>query len=127
MFLVAFFPHLFIYALPICGLTKSLDLLVNLLLALAKTAIYKTRERRLAYGVSCDRGAVFRSLLCSCIWAEFLWAASTDSLDAFEERWAPSEALCSVSPSGSLCFDPLIVGESKGPQPQPLLLRTPPP
>ncbi|CAM4410794.1 unnamed protein product [Lepidochelys kempii] len=55
-FWLHFSPHLFIYALPI---TKSQDLLVNLLLALAKTAIYKTRERRLADGVSCDCGAVF--------------------------------------------------------------------
>ncbi|CAM5133521.1 unnamed protein product [Natator depressus] len=43
-FCLHFSPHLFIYALPIRGLTKSQDLLVNLLLALAKTAIYKTRE-----------------------------------------------------------------------------------
>ncbi|CAM4654944.1 unnamed protein product, partial [Caretta caretta] len=125
-FWLHFSLHLFIYALPICGLTKSRDLLVNLLLALAKTAIYKTRERRFADGVSGDCGAVYRSLVRSRIRAEFLWAASTDSLDAFEERWALSEALCSVSPSGFLCFDPLIEGESKGPQPQPLL-RTPPP
>ncbi|CAM5085277.1 unnamed protein product [Natator depressus] len=126
MFLVAFFPpNLFIYALPIHGLTKSRDLLVNLLLALAKTAICKTRERRLADGVSCDCGTIFRSSVGSRIRAEFLWAASTDSLDAFEEQWALSEALCLVSPSGFLCFDPLIGGESKGPQP--LLLRTPPP
>ncbi|CAM5132000.1 unnamed protein product [Natator depressus] len=126
-FWLHFSPHLFIYALPIRGLTKSRDLLVNLLLALGKTAIYKTRERRLADGVSCDCEAVFRSSVRSHIWAELLWAASTDSLDAFEEWWALSEALCSVSPSGSLCFDPLIGGESRGTQPQPLLLRTPPP
>ncbi|CAM5092002.1 unnamed protein product, partial [Eretmochelys imbricata] len=126
-FWLHFSPHLFIYALPICGLTKSWDLLVNLLLGLAKMAIYKTRERRLADGVSCDCGAVFRSSVRSHIRAEFLWMASTDSLDAFEEWWALSEVLCSVSLSGSLCFDPLIGGESKGPQPQPLLLWTPPP
>ncbi|CAM4686481.1 unnamed protein product [Caretta caretta] len=58
-FWLHFSRHLFIYALPICGLTKSQDLLVNLLLALAKTAIYKTRERRLSDGVFCDCGAVF--------------------------------------------------------------------
>ncbi|CAM4590993.1 unnamed protein product [Lepidochelys kempii] len=127
MFLVAFFPSSFYLCTPHPWPHKVRDLLVNLLLALAKMAIYKTRERRLADGVSCDCGAVFRSSVCSRIRAEFLWAASTDSLDAFEERWALSEALCSVSPSGSLCFDPLIGGESKGPQPQPLLLRTPPP
>ncbi|CAM4598182.1 unnamed protein product [Lepidochelys olivacea] len=45
-FWLHFSPHLFIYTLPIHGPTKSRDLLVNLLLALAKTAIYKTRERR---------------------------------------------------------------------------------
>ncbi|CAM4539543.1 unnamed protein product [Lepidochelys olivacea] len=56
-FWLHFSSHLFIYALPICWLTKSRDLLINLLLALAKTAIYKTRERRLADGVSCDCGA----------------------------------------------------------------------
>ncbi|CAM5110928.1 unnamed protein product [Natator depressus] len=104
MFLVAFSPHLFIYARPICGLTKSWDLLVNLLLALAKMAIYKTRERRLADGVSCDCGAIFRFSVHSCIRVEFLWAASTNSLDAFEEQWVLSEVLCSVSPSGSLCL-----------------------
>ncbi|CAM5145535.1 unnamed protein product [Natator depressus] len=93
-FWLHFSPHLFIYALPIRGLTKSRDLVVNLILALAKTAISKTRERRLADGVSCDCAAVFRSSVRSRIRVEFLWVASTDSLDAFEERWALSEALC---------------------------------
>ncbi|CAM4600597.1 unnamed protein product [Caretta caretta] len=100
-FWLHFSPHLFIYTLPIRGPTKSRDLLVNLFLALAKTAIYKTREGRLANEASCDCRAVFRSSVHSCIRAEFLWAASTDSLDAFEERWALSEVLCSVTPSGS--------------------------
>ncbi|CAM4611710.1 unnamed protein product [Lepidochelys kempii] len=103
-FWLHFSPHLFIYALPTRGLTKLRDLLVNLLLALAKMAIYKTRERRLANAVSCDCGAIFGSSVRSCIWAEFLWVASTDSLDAFEEKWALSEVLCSVPPSGSLCL-----------------------
>ncbi|CAM4549132.1 unnamed protein product [Caretta caretta] len=89
-FWLHFSPHLLIYALTIHGPTKSQDLLVNLLLTLAKMAIYKTRERRSANGVSCDCGAYFRSSIHSCIQAEFLWAASTDSLDAFEEQWALS-------------------------------------
>ncbi|CAM4588974.1 unnamed protein product [Caretta caretta] len=93
-FWLHFSPHLFIYALPIHGLTKSRDLLVNLLLALAKMAIYKTRARRLADGVSCDCGAIFRSSVHSHIRAAFLWAASTDSLDAFEEWWG---SLLSIS------------------------------
>ncbi|CAM4605007.1 unnamed protein product [Caretta caretta] len=101
-FWLHFSPHLFIYTLPIRGPTKSRDLLVNLLLALAKTAIYKTRERRLAHEASCDCEAVFRLSVHSRIRAEFLWAASTDSLDTFEERWALSGVLCSVTPSGSL-------------------------
>ncbi|CAM5125363.1 unnamed protein product [Natator depressus] len=101
-FWLHFSPHPFIYALPICSPTKSRDLLVNLLLALAKMAIYKTRVRRLADGVSCDCGAYFRSSIHSHIRAEFLWAASTDCLDAFEEQWTLSGVLCSVSPSGSL-------------------------
>ncbi|CAM5133924.1 unnamed protein product [Natator depressus] len=101
-FWLHFSPHFLIYALPIRGPTKSRDLLVSLLLALAKVAICKTRVRRLADGVSCDCGAYFRSSVRSRLWAEFLWAASTDSLDAFEEQWALSGVLCSVSPSGSL-------------------------
>ncbi|CAM4585660.1 unnamed protein product [Caretta caretta] len=101
-FWLHFSPHLFIYTLPIRGPTKSRDLLVNLLLALAKTAIYKTRDGRLAHEASCDCRAFFRSSVHSRILAEFLWAASTDSLDAFEERWALSGVLCSVTPSGSL-------------------------
>ncbi|CAM4631281.1 unnamed protein product [Lepidochelys olivacea] len=101
-FWLHFSPHLLIYALSVRGPTKSRDLLVNLLLALAKVAIYKTRVRRLADGVSCDCGAYFRSSVRSRLRAEFLWAASTDSLDAFEEWWALSGVLCSVSPSGSL-------------------------
>ncbi|CAM4546856.1 unnamed protein product [Lepidochelys olivacea] len=101
-FWLHFSPHLFIYTLPIRGPTKSRDLLVNLLLALAKTAIYKTRERRLAHETSCDCRAFFQSSVHSRIRAEFLWAASTDSLDAFEEQWALSRVLCSVTPSGSL-------------------------
>ncbi|CAM5127667.1 unnamed protein product [Eretmochelys imbricata] len=69
---------------------------------LAKMAIYKARVRRLADGVSCDCGAYFQISVHSRIRAEFLWAASTDSLDAFEEQWALSGVLCSVSLSGSL-------------------------
>ncbi|CAM5128338.1 unnamed protein product [Natator depressus] len=101
-FWLHFSPHLFIYTLPIRGPTKLRDLLVNLLLALAKTAIYKTREKRLADEASCDCRAVFRSSIHSRIQAEFLWAVSTDSLDTFEEQWALSEVLCSVTPFGSL-------------------------
>ncbi|CAM5084841.1 unnamed protein product [Eretmochelys imbricata] len=101
-FWLHFPPHLFIYAFPIRGPTKSRKLLVNLLLALAKMAVYKTRERRLANGVSCDCRGYFRSSVHSCIWAEFLWAAFTGFLDTFEEQWALSGVLCSVSPSGSL-------------------------
>ncbi|CAM4636622.1 unnamed protein product [Caretta caretta] len=58
-FWLHFSPHLLIYTLPIRGPTRSRDLLVNLLLALAKMAIYKTRVRRLPDGVSCDCGAYF--------------------------------------------------------------------
>ncbi|KAG6932141.1 hypothetical protein G0U57_000271 [Chelydra serpentina] len=97
-FWLHFSPHLLIYTVPIHGPTKSRDLLVNLLLALAKMAIYKTRVRRLADGVSCDCRADFRSSVRSRIRAEFLWAASTGSLDTFEEQWALSGVLCSVSP-----------------------------
>ncbi|CAM4670802.1 unnamed protein product [Lepidochelys kempii] len=71
-FWLHFSPHLFIYTLPIHGPTKSRDLLVNLLLALAKTAIYKTREGRLAKEASCNCRAVFRSSVYSRIRAEFL-------------------------------------------------------
>ncbi|CAM5120310.1 unnamed protein product, partial [Natator depressus] len=103
-FWLHFSPHLLIYAFSIRGPTKSRDLLVNLLLALSKMAIYKTKVRRLADGVSCDCGAYFRSSVHSRIRAEFLWVASTDSLDAFEEQWALSGILCSVTPSSSLCL-----------------------
>ncbi|CAM4596665.1 unnamed protein product [Lepidochelys kempii] len=58
-FWLHFSPLLFIYTLPIRGPTKLRDLLVILLLALAKTAIYKTREGRLANEASCDCRAVF--------------------------------------------------------------------
>ncbi|CAM4472814.1 unnamed protein product [Lepidochelys kempii] len=99
----------FIYAGPNSTLHYRLSVaplshgtLVSPLLALAKVAIYKTRVRRLADGVSCDCGAYFQSSVRSHFRAEFLWAASTDSLDAFEEQWALSGVLCSVSPSGSL-------------------------
>ncbi|CAM5141596.1 unnamed protein product [Natator depressus] len=101
-FWLHFSPHLLFYLLPIHGPTKSRDLLVNLLLALAKMAIYKTRERRLADGVSCSCGAYFCSSVRSHIRAEFLWEASAGSLDAFKEQWALSGVLCSVSLSSSL-------------------------
>ncbi|CAM4492610.1 unnamed protein product [Caretta caretta] len=71
-FWLHFLPHLLIYSLPFRGPTKSWDLLVNLLLALPKMAIYKTRVRRLDEGVSFDCGAYFRSSVHSRIWAEFL-------------------------------------------------------
>ncbi|CAM4562698.1 unnamed protein product [Lepidochelys kempii] len=76
----------------------------NLLLALAKVAIYTTRKRMVDERELCDCGAYFRSSLVSHIRAEFLWAASAGSLDTFEEQWALSGVLCSVSPSGSLCL-----------------------
>lgn len=40
--------HLFVYAHPIRGPTKLQDHLINLLLAMAKGAMYNNRERRLA-------------------------------------------------------------------------------
>ncbi|CAM4531143.1 unnamed protein product [Caretta caretta] len=71
-FWLHFSPHLLIYSHPIHGPTKSRDLLINLLLAMAKVAIYNTRERMLAEGVLCDCGAYFRSSLHSRIRAELL-------------------------------------------------------
>ncbi|CAM4493817.1 unnamed protein product [Lepidochelys kempii] len=70
-FWLHFSPHLFLFAHPIRGPTKSRDLLVNLLLALAKVSIYKTRRRTLDEGVLCDCGAYFRSSLVSRVQAEF--------------------------------------------------------
>ncbi|CAM4661084.1 unnamed protein product [Lepidochelys kempii] len=82
---------------PICVPTKSQDLLTNHLLV-----IYNTRRRMLDGEVLCNCGAYFFSSLRSRIWAEFLWAISTSSLDACKEQWALSGVLCSVSPSCSL-------------------------
>lgn len=76
-FSLHFSPHLLSYAY-----TKLWDLLVTLLLAMAKMAIYKTREQRLAEVGACDCGAYFHS--CSRIQAEFHWLVSAGSLDAFE-------------------------------------------
>ncbi|XP_065257488.1 solute carrier family 22 member 16 [Emys orbicularis] len=73
-------------ATPIHGPTKSRDLLVNLLLALAKVIIYNTRRRMLDEEVLCDCGTYFRSSLVSRLRAEFHWAASAGSLDTFEEQ-----------------------------------------
>ncbi|CAM4693850.1 unnamed protein product [Lepidochelys kempii] len=101
-FWLHFSLHLFIYAHPVHGSTKSRDLLINLLLVMAKVAIYNTRERRLAEGGLRDCGACFCSFIHSSIWVEFLWAASAGSLDAFEEQWALFGILYLVSPSGSL-------------------------
>ncbi|KAG6925441.1 hypothetical protein G0U57_014491 [Chelydra serpentina] len=100
--LAALFPALIYLRTPNLRPTKSRDHLVNLLLATAKVAIWNTREERLAGGGACNCGAVFRCFVCSHIRAEFLWAASAGFLDAFEEQWALSGVLCSVSPSGSL-------------------------
>ncbi|KAG6939779.1 hypothetical protein G0U57_021761 [Chelydra serpentina] len=104
-FWLHFSPHLFLFAHPVRGPTKSRDLLVNLLLALAKVSIYKTRRRMLDEGELCDCGAYFRSSLVSRIRAEFHWAASAGSLDSFGEQWALSGVLCSVSPSGLLVLN----------------------
>ncbi|CAM4448908.1 unnamed protein product [Caretta caretta] len=101
-FWLHFSPHLFIFAHPIRGPTKSRDHLVNFLLAMAKVAICNTREKRLAEVGPCDCGAVFHSFICSCIRAELLWVAFTVSLEAFEEQWVLSRVLCLVSASGSL-------------------------
>ncbi|CAM4628435.1 unnamed protein product [Lepidochelys kempii] len=100
-FWLHFSPHLFIFAHPVRGPTKSRDH-VNLLLALAKVTIFNTRRRMLNEGVLCDCGAYFCSSLVSRIQAEFLWAASACSLDTFEEQWTLSGVLRSVSPSGFL-------------------------
>ncbi|CAM5107910.1 unnamed protein product [Eretmochelys imbricata] len=105
-FWLHFSPHLFLFAHPIRGPTKLRDLLVSLLLALAKVSIYNTRRRRmLDEGVLCDCGAYFHSSLVSRIRAEFHWAASAGSLDSFEEQWVLSGVLCSVSSSGILILN----------------------
>ncbi|CAM5175375.1 unnamed protein product [Eretmochelys imbricata] len=104
-FWMHFFPHLFTFAHPVRGPMKSRDLLVNLLLALAKVAIYNIRRRMLDERVLCDYGAYFCSSLVSRIRAEFLWAASTGSPDSCEEQWVLSRVLCSVSRSGSLVLN----------------------
>uniref|UniRef100_A0A7M4G1N4 BTB domain-containing protein n=1 Tax=Crocodylus porosus TaxID=8502 RepID=A0A7M4G1N4_CROPO len=75
-------PHLFIYALPVCGPTKSRDLLVNLLLGPAKLAIYLTRREALDGRVPRDRRATFLALIHSHLQPEHHWAASTGSLDS---------------------------------------------
>ncbi|CAM4591074.1 unnamed protein product [Lepidochelys kempii] len=104
-FWLHFSSHLFLFAHPIHGPTKSQDLLINLLLALVKVSIYNTRRRMLDEGVLCYCGAYFCSSLVSRIWAEFYWAASAGSLDRFEEQWALSGVLCLVSPSGILILN----------------------
>ncbi|CAM5161964.1 unnamed protein product [Natator depressus] len=93
-FWLHFSLHLFTYAYPIRGPTKSQDYLINLLLAMAKVAIYNTRKRRLAGGwKGCNCGTCFHSFI-----RPRIRAASTGFLDAFEEQWA----LSGVSPSRSL-------------------------
>ncbi|EMP40409.1 CDK5 regulatory subunit-associated protein 1-like 1 [Chelonia mydas] len=89
-------------------------------------------------GVSRDCGAYFRSSVRSRIRAEFLWAASTDSFDTFEESWPTpfGVLLPCLQPSGEewlICFPfPLLLlvfllpsllmmaGKETVPEPSPL-------
>lgn len=98
-------------ALHIHGPTKSWDLLVNLLLALARLSIYPTKNSpsiwpectsiRLAQGKP-EQVWDCLALLHSCLWVEVHWSTYTSSLNSFREQWALAGVLCLVSPSSIL-------------------------
>lgn len=68
--------HLFVRALPVHDPTESRELLIKLLLVLTNLAICLTRKDTLARQTPSDCEAVYLSLIHSCAWAEYHWAAS---------------------------------------------------
>ncbi|KAG6933922.1 hypothetical protein G0U57_018056 [Chelydra serpentina] len=103
-FWLHFSPHLFLFAHPVRGPTKSRDLLVNLLLALAKVSIYKTRRRMLDEGSSVTVGPI----------SDPPRVTDPGRVPLGSVRWLPQQlwgavgavrVLCSVSPSGLLVLN----------------------
>lgn len=99
---LCFSLHSLILSRPIHSPTTARDLLVNLLLALAKLALYVTMKVALAGKVPGDRRAIFLGFLRSHLWAEHHWAGAVSNLAAFESLWALSVVLCLVSLEGAL-------------------------
>lgn len=97
-FWLHFSPTLFIFGHPVRGSTKKRDLLVNLLLALGKLTIYKTRKRKITGEGLFDCGAMFRALLRSRVALEHADVESTGDMTAFVGQWALGGVLCTTPP-----------------------------
>ncbi|MGH0115687.1 UNVERIFIED_CONTAM: hypothetical protein FKN15_038010 [Acipenser sinensis] len=97
-FWLHFSPTLLIFGHPVHGSTKKRDLLVNLLLALARLAIYKTRKRKMIGEGLFDCGAMFRALVRSRINLEHAHSESAGDMATFVDQWALGGVLCTTSP-----------------------------
>ena len=71
---------------------------MNLLLALGKLTIYKTRKRKITGEGLFDCGAMFRALVRSRVNLERAHAESAGDMTTFVDQWALGGVLCSTSP-----------------------------
>nr|P14381.1 RecName: Full=Transposon TX1 uncharacterized 149 kDa protein; AltName: Full=ORF 2 [Xenopus laevis]AAA49976.1 ORF2 [Xenopus laevis] len=97
-FWLHFSPHVYIFGRPVSRDNKEKDLLSNLLLALAKLVIHKSRKQCLEGGNPLPAEVLFRVLVRSRIRAEYTQAVFTGRLKEFADQWAIDGVLCSVSP-----------------------------
>jgi len=101
-FWLHFSPTLFIIGHPVKEQSKSRDLLVNFILTCAKMAIYKTRKAKIERNMVEHSSVGLICLLRSRITSEYKAAEYCNTVQKFKEIWTTNEALCSITPQGTL-------------------------
>ena len=81
---------------------EKLLLLLLLLLLQLKIAIYKTRKAKIERNVVEHSSLSLNGLIRSCIVSEYQAAKYGNAVQNFKETWTTNEALCSISPQGTL-------------------------
>ena len=103
MFCLHFSPTLLIYGhLVQRGEGRDGDLLVNLLLGLAKRAIYRSRQRAIEGDVHPDCLPLYRGYVRGQVSLEREHAVSTGTVDIFCARWAPQGLGCVIDPDNHI-------------------------
>ena len=103
MFCLHFSPTLLIYGhLVRRGVGRDGDLLVNLLLGLARRAINSSRQRAIDGDVRPDCLPLYRGYVRGWVSLEREHAVSTGAVDAFRARWAPQWLGCVIDPDNHI-------------------------
>ena len=103
MFCLHFSPTLLVYGhLVRRGEGRDGHLLMNLLLGVAKRAIYSSRQWAIEGAVHPDFLPLYRGYVRGQVSLEREHAVSTGTVDAFCARWAPQGLGCIIDPNNHL-------------------------